>query len=187
MQFLSKIIWYQKFNFLTWQLNLLRGSKIDSKFNVNSFYECLRTICSFAKLELISSTNLLIIAQVLYQQHCYTYLTTQNKFTILKPKFNLVFPSKSVLLFKHFIVNNIGILETFKVTQLLKQLSLLSLKQNFKVYPNKNYIVNTVYYKLKLLSLNKYFYLVRIFPRFLSTFQNKINFFQFKIFLKKLL
>lgn len=184
MHFSSKTFWYQKFQFLPWQLQLLRLSNTKSNFGVTSFLKFLRTILGFSKLDLPISSRVLV-ARILCQQGSYTYLATQNKFTILKPKFNLIFPLKSVLLFSDHVT--VLSLSAVKVKQLINQLSIFSLKETSGYVNTKKFVTTEVYLKFKPLVLAKSFFLVRVFPRFLSTFQQKINFYQFQIFLKKLL
>lgn len=187
-----KILWYKKYNFLNLNTNFLMPKKINGVVALNSFRNLLQITFGFSKFNIRNSK--LISVQILFQEQTHVYLNSYEKYTIIKPKFNIFFPNcfkiiqnKNILLLTTSFLGSM-FLRIQNLKELLTGFQLLTLtSQLYTSNRNNKNNLKSFYFRKVNVSQTNSFYLIRSFPPFLSLFQKRINFFQFKSFLKKLL
>lgn len=182
----SKSFWYKKCVFLTHKRSNLFPS-------TNSFSKALQTTQSFYKCTPPNKKagKHLLAAQVLLQQRTHIYLSLPGKYTLIKPKFNIFFsscfkflPSQTLLLVTHDRAARF--LGNYYLEKFLLNFRSSSLKYKYKAYTPSKSLFRPVYFQHLRGCLQTKFFKLRVFSRFFSKVQKRINFFQFNSFFKKL-
>lgn len=177
----SKILWYKKYVFL----NLKKHRVV---ILLRSFQKLLQATLGFSKFTFLKTK--LVLGQILFHQRAHLYFNTQEKYTVIKPKFNIFFPNgfrilqNNTILLLHQYASAV-FLRIQDVKELTNQFRFLVLTGMYSNPVSKTWSKELYFRKVKFL-LTKRFFLIRLFPVFLSKFQKRINFFQFKSFFKKL-